>query len=74
MRSTRSGLTLGVLFCALGVVLLGWSGWIYHLASVADTTDESARFWIGMGSLVLAVGCVSIYCGARTLRRGGRSD
>jgi len=67
--SRRGANVIAALVFALSLGLVAWSAWIYHFAVVADTTDESARFWIGLGSLLLAVGCVGLYFGARALRQ-----
>ena len=64
--------TLGIALGLLGTVLFAWSGWLYHFASSADTTDETTTFWIAAGSFVLLLACATLALALRYLRRGRR--
>jgi hypothetical protein len=72
LPDSRANTAIGVVVVALSVGLFVWAGWLYHLASVADTTDETAGFYVAVGSLVLALGFVTVYLGAHYVRRGRR--
>jgi uncharacterized membrane protein len=65
---------IGVVVLLLGIGLFVWAAWLYHLASVADTTDETAGFYVGVGSVVLALGFVTAFIGVHYVRRGRRQD
>jgi len=56
----------------LGAVLVAWSGWLYHFAAVADTTDETSTFWIAAGSFVLLLAVATLALALRSFRRGRR--
>jgi hypothetical protein len=63
MRAICAGVAL------LGLALIGWSAWLYHFAAVPETTDEPRTFWLGIGSLMLILGAVSLVSGVRCFRR-----
>ena len=63
---------LGIALGLLGVILVGWSGWLYHFAVVADTTDETSTFWIAAGSFILVLACGTLAFALHYLRRGRR--
>jgi drug/metabolite transporter (DMT)-like permease len=62
------GIALGL----VGIVLVAWSGWLYHFAATADATDETPTFWIAAGSFVLLLACATLALALRYLRRGRR--
>jgi predicted signal transduction protein with EAL and GGDEF domain len=66
----RQGVTrlLGLLFGVVAVALIGWSGWLYHFAPAADTTDATTSFWIAIGTLALVGGLLSLRIALRLLR------
>jgi uncharacterized membrane protein len=68
VRAIRTA--IGVFAVVLGIGLLVWAGWLYHLATVADTTDETPAFYLVVGSLVLDIGLVALFIGVRYFRRG----
>jgi hypothetical protein len=71
----RPGVTwqiLGIALGLLGLVLVGWSGWLYHFAAVADTTDETSTFWIAAGSFMLVLACGALALALHYFRRGRR--
>ena len=55
-------------FAVVAVGLVGWSAWLYHYAPEAHTTDETAGFWIAMGSVTLLGGLLSLRIAVRLLR------
>jgi len=61
---------LGSALGLLGIVLVAWSGWLYHFAAVADTTDETSAFWIAAGSFVLLLAVATLFLALRYFRRG----
>jgi uncharacterized membrane protein YbhN (UPF0104 family) len=63
---------LGTALGLLGIVLVAWSGWLYHFAAVADTTDETSTFWIAAGSFLLVLACVTLLLALHYFRRGRR--
>jgi TRAP-type C4-dicarboxylate transport system permease small subunit len=63
---------LGIALGLLGLILVGWSGWLYHFAAVADTTDETSTFWIAAGSFILVLACGTLMLALHYLRRGRR--
>jgi hypothetical protein len=63
---------LGSALGLLGVVLVAWSGWLYHFAAVADTTDETSVFWIAAGSFVLLLAGACLLLALHYFRRGRR--
>lgn len=63
---------LGVALGLVGIVLVAWSGWLYHFAATADTTDETSTFWIAAGSFVLLLACATLALALHYLRRGRR--
>ena len=63
---------VGVALGLVGIVLVAWSGWLYHFAAKADTTDETTTFWIAAGSFVLLLACATLALALRYLRRGRR--
>jgi hypothetical protein len=63
---------LGIALGLLGIVLVGWSGWLYHFAAVADATDETSTFWIATGSFILVLACGTLVLALRSFRRGRR--
>jgi hypothetical protein len=63
---------LGSALGLLGVVLVAWSGWLYHFAAVADTTDETSAFWIAAGSFVLLLAGATLLLALHYFRRGRR--
>lgn len=63
---------LGIALGLVGVMLVGWSGWLYHFAAVADTTDETSTFWIAAGSFVLVLACIALVLALHYFRRGRR--
>ena len=64
---------LGIALGLLGIVLVAWSGWLYHFATDADATDETSAFWLAAGSLVLVLACATLLLALRYFRRGQRS-
>jgi hypothetical protein len=64
---------LGIALALLGIVLLAWSGWLYHFAAVADSTDETPAFWLAAGTFVLVLACSTLWLAVRYFRRGQRS-
>jgi hypothetical protein len=63
---------LGIALGLLGLVLVGWSGWLYHFAAAAETTDETSTFWIATGSFILVLACGILVLALHYLRRGRR--
>ena len=63
---------LGTALGLLGIVLVAWSGWLYHFAAVADTTDETSVFWIAAGSFVLLLAAATLLLALHYVRRGRR--
>jgi hypothetical protein len=63
---------LGSALGLLGIVLVAWSGWLYHFAAVADTTDEKSAFWIAAGSFVLLLAGATLLLALHYFRRGRR--
>ena len=64
--------TLGIALGLLGIVLVAWSGWLYHFAAAADTTDETSAFWIAAGSFMLLLAGATVLLAVRYFRRGRR--
>jgi hypothetical protein len=64
--------SLGIALGLLGIILVAWSGWLYHFAAVADTTDETSTFWIAVGSFILVLACGSLVLALHYFRRGRR--
>ena len=64
--------SLGIALGLLGLILVAWSGWLYHFAAVADTTDETSTFWIGAGSFILFLACGTLVLALHYFRRGRR--
>jgi hypothetical protein len=63
---------LGIALGLIGIVLVAWSGWLYHFAAAADTTDETSAFWIAAGSFVLLLAGATLLLALHYLRRGRR--
>ena len=63
---------LGIALGLLGIVLVAWSGWLYHFAAISDTTDETSTFWIAAGSVLLVVACATLFLALHYFRRGRR--
>jgi hypothetical protein len=63
---------LGSALGLLGIALVAWSGWLYHFAADADTTDETSAFWIAAGSFVLLLAGVTLLLALHYFRRGRR--
>jgi hypothetical protein len=63
---------LGSALGLIGIVLVAWSGWLYHFAVVADTTDETSAFWIAAGSFVLLLAGATLLLALHYFRRGRR--
>jgi hypothetical protein len=61
-----------LLFGVIAVALVGWSGWLYHFAPEANATDETAGFWIAIGTLALVGALLSLRIAVRLLRGGPR--
>ena len=49
--------------------LIAWSGWLYHFAPEAYSTDETASTWIALGTLTLVAGLLLLVFAVRLLRR-----
>ena len=64
--------SLGMGLGLLGIVLVAWSGWLYHLAAAADTTDETSAFWIAAGSFMLLLAGATLLLAVHYFRRGRR--
>ena len=69
---TRLSKIAAIALGLLGIVLVGWSAWLYHFAAVADTTDEPTTFWIATGSVMLVFGCAAVAFALRSFRHGRR--
>jgi hypothetical protein len=63
---------LGIALGLIGIVLVAWSGWLYHFAAAADATDETSAFWIAAGSFVLLLAAATLLLALHYLRRGRR--
>ena len=49
--------------------LIVWSGWLYHFAPDANTTDETPSMWIALGTLTLVASLILLRFAVRLLRR-----
>jgi hypothetical protein len=72
LRTSVIWQVLGIAFGLLGIVLVAWSGWLYHFAAGADATDETSAFWIAAGSFVLLLAGATLLLALHYFRRGRR--
>ncbi len=71
-RTSMIWQVIGIALGLLGIVLVAWSGWLYHFAAGADTTDETSTFWIAAGSFVLLLAGATLWLALHYFRRGRR--
>jgi hypothetical protein len=60
---------LAVVLAIPATGLIAWSGWLYHFAPEANTTDETASTWIAFGTLALIAGLLLLGFAVHLVRR-----